>query len=185
MTGEVNNPGPYQLRQGEGLAELITRAGGAKESALLSGVKVERAGKQIQTDAYDAVKSGKPLNFDLADGDFVVVPENRQRILVMEGVAKPGYYPLPERGTLTLLDAVAQAQPLQNTKKVELLRAREDGTVDRDIKPRVIQLDDVRSGKEGDIVLQPRDIIYVPSPKGPKRGFLDYLPIIGAARLFF
>ena len=185
VSGQVNNPGPYQLRQGEGLAELITRAGGAKDDALLSGVKVVRAGEQIQTDSYDAVKLGKPLDFDLADGDFVVVPENRARILVLEGVAKPGYYPIPERGTLTLLDAVAQAQPLQNTKKVELLRAREDGTVDRDIKPRVIQLDDVRSGKEGNIVLQARDIIYVPSPKGPKRGFFDYLPIIGAARLFF
>ena len=184
VTGEVNNPGPYQLRQGEGLTELITRAGGAKDSALLSGVKVERAGQQIQTDAYDAVKSGKPLDFDLADGDSVFVPENRARVLVLEAVAKQGYYPIPERGTFTLLDALAEAQPLQNTKKVELLRAREDGTVDRDIKPRVIKLDDVRSGKEGNIVLQPRDIIFVPAPK-TKRSFLDLLPIVGAARLFF
>ena len=185
VSGEVNNPGPYQLRQGEGLAELITRAGGAKDDALLTGVKVERAGEQIQANAYDAVKLGQPLDFDLADGDFVVVPENRNRILVLEGVAKPGYYPIPERGTLTLLDALAEAQPLQKTSKVELLRAREDGTVDRNIKPRVIKLEDVRSGKEGNIVLQPRDIIYVPSPKGPKRGLLDYLPLVGAAGLFF
>ena len=185
VNGEVNNPGPYQLRQGEGLAELITRAGGAKESALLTGVKVERAGEQIQTDAYDAVKLGQPLDFDLADGDFVVVPENRARILVLEGVAKPGYQPIPERGTLTLLDALAQAQPQQKTSRVELLRANADGTVDRNIKPRVIKLEDVRSGKEGNIVLQPRDILYVPSPKGPKRGLLDYLPLVGAAGLFF
>lgn len=185
VSGEVNNPGPYQLRQGEGLAELITRAGGAKDSALLTGIKVERAGEQIQTDAYDAVKLGKPLNFDLADGDFVVVPKNLNRILVLEGVAKPGYYSIPERGNLTLLDAIAEAQPLQKTNKVELLRAREDGTVDRNIKPRVIKLEDVRSGKEGNIVLQPRDIIYVPSPKSGDSGLFKYLPLFGAARLFF
>ena len=185
VSGEVNNPGPYQLRQGEGLAELITRAGGAKDDALLSDVKVKRAGQQIQTDAYDAVKLGTPSKFDLADGDFVFVPENRNRILVLEGVAKPGYYPIPERGNLTLLDAIAQAQPQQNTKKVELLRAREDGTVDRNIKPRVIQLEDVRNGKEGNIALQPRDIIFVPSPKSGGRGILSLLPLVGVARLFF
>ena len=113
VSGEVNNPGPYQLRQGEGLAELMTRAGGVKDSALLTGIKVERAGTQIKADAYDAVKLGTPLDFELADGDFVVVPENRERILVMEAVAKPGYQAIPERGTLTLLDALAQAQPVQ------------------------------------------------------------------------
>ncbi len=185
VTGEINNPGPYQLRQGEGLAELITRAGGAKESALLGTVKVDRAGEQIEIDAYNAIKQGTPLDFDLADGDFVNVPKNRNRILVMEGVARPGYYPIPERGNLTLLDAIAEAQPLQRTKKVELLRAREDGTVDRSVKPRVIELKDVRNGKEGDIVLQSRDIVFVPSPKNGGRGILQYLPLVGVARLFF
>ena len=185
VSGEVNNPGPYQLRQGEGLAELITRAGGAKDDALLGTIKVDRAGQQIKIDAYNAIKQGTPLDFDLADGDFVNVPKNQARILVLEGVAKPGYYPIPERGNLTLLDAIAQAQPQQRTSKVELLRAREDGTVDRDIKPRVIQLKDVRSGKEGDIVLQPRDIIFVPSPKTGGRGILSFLPLVGVARLFF
>ena len=184
VSGEVNNPGPYQLRQGEGLAELITRAGGAKEDALLTGVRVERAGTQIQTDAYDAVKLGTPLDFDLADGDFVVVPENRRRILVMEGVAKPGYISIPERGNLTLLDALAQAQPLPKTSRVELVRANADGSIDRAAKPRIIKLEDVRNGKDGNLVLQPRDIIFVPSPKN-KRGFLELLPLVGVAQLFF
>ena len=185
VSGEVNNPGPFQLRQGEGLAELITRAGGAKDDALLTGVRVERAGQQIGADAYDAVKLGQPLDFDLADGDFVVVPKNLNRILVMEGVAKPGYYSIPERGNLTLLDALAQAQPQPNTKRVELLRANVDGSVDRNAKPRVIQLEDVRNGKAGNIVLQSRDIVFVPSPKNPSRGLLDILPFVGVARLFF
>ncbi len=184
VSGEVNNPGPYQLRQGEGLAELITRAGGAKEDALLTGVRVERAGTQIQTDAYDAVKLGTPLDFDLADGDFVVVPENRRRILVMEGVAKPGYISIPERGNLTLLDALAQAQPLPKTSRVELVRANADGSIDRAAKPRVIKLEDVRNGKEGNLVLQPRDIVFVPSPKN-KRSVLEFLPLVGVAQLFF
>ena len=185
VSGEVNNPGPYQLRQGEGLAELITRAGGAKDDALLGTINVDRAGQQMKIDAYNAIKQGTPLDFDLADGDFVNVPKNQARILVLEGVAKPGYYPIPERGHLTLLDAIAQAQPQQKTSKVELVRANEDGTVDPDIKPRVIQLKDVRSGKEGDIVLQPRDIIYVPSPKSTGGGLLSLVPLVGLARLFF
>ncbi len=181
ISGEVNNPGPYQLRQGEGLAELITRAGGVKEDALLTGVQVKRGDQKLQADAYDAVKNAAPLNFDLADGDYIVVPVNTRRIWVTEGVQKPGFYALPERGQLTLLQALGQAQPIPGTKKVSVYRAREDGTVDPGQKPREYSLDDVRRGKNGNIVLEARDIVFVPSPKN-KRSIFDVLPIIGALR---
>ena len=184
ISGEVNSPGPYQLRQGEGLAELITRAGGAQEDAQLTHIKIVRAGTQIEADAYDAVKLGQPLAFDLADGDYVVVPKNPDKILVMEAVSKPGYIAIPERGQLTLLDVVAQAQPQPGTKDIYLLRARADGTVDQDKKPRKISLEEVRRSSEGNIVLQPRDIVYVPTPK---KGFnvRDILSFAAVGRLFF
>ena len=178
ISGQVNNPGSYELRQGEGLAELITRAGGAQDDAKLTEISITRAGQQKRADAYDALKKGEPLEFDLADGDFVVVPQNKDRVLVMEGVQKAGYYAIPERGQLTLLEALGQAQPMPNTKKVSIYRAREDGTVDRGQKPQELKLDEVRRGTKGTIVLQPRDIVFVESPKN-KRSFLEYLPLVG------
>ena len=167
ISGEINAPGPFQLREGESLPELIIRAGGVKDDALLTQVSVERQGTVLKVDAYSAIKNGTPLDFKLQNQDRVLVPQNLNRVLVMEAVAKPGYYAIPERGQLTLLDLIAQAQPSASTKKVVLLRAGADGVVDKNIKPREIQLQDVRAGKEGQIVLQPRDIVYVISPKGP------------------
>lgn len=188
ISGAVNSPGSVQLRGEEGLPELITRAGGAKPDAALTRVNVTRGGQVIQVDAYDAVKDGKPLVFAIQDGDFVVIPQNKSQVLVMEAVAKPGYYPIPERGHLTLLDVLAQATPLQNTKTVSITRAKADGTVDMTIVPREIKLDALRQGKTENIVLSPRDIVFVPSPK-TKTSLLGTLTgtltSVGALRFLF
>lgn len=183
ISGQIASPGSVQLREGEGLPELITRAGGARDDAALTRINVERGGKVTVVDAFDAVKAGKPLDFPMQDGDFVVIPQNLDRVLVMEAVAKPGYYPIPERGQLTLLDVLAQATPQQNTKTVLITRANLDGTVDVKQAPRTVDLDKLRKGTQPNFSLSPRDIVFVPSPKS-KRSILQTLSSLSVFRLF-
>lgn len=184
IDGQVNSPTSLQLRAGEDLPELIIRAGGVKPEAALTRISVKRDGKVILVDAYDAIKAGKPLNFPLQDGDSVFVPLNTNRVLVMEAVAKPGYYPIPERGNLTLLDVLAQATPQQKTKEVQITRANPDGTINLTLaaKPQIVKLDDLRRGA-GNIVLSPRDIVFV-VPAKPGRSFLQTLSSLSILRLF-
>jgi polysaccharide export outer membrane protein len=184
VSGRVNSPSPIQLREGEGLTELLVRAGGVKDDAALTQINVTREGKVITVDAYDAVRNGKPINFALQDRDIVDVPENKNKVWVLEGVAKPGFYAIPERGNLTLLDVLGQATPVPNTTKLFITRAGPDGTIDPRIKPDEVNLNDLRRGKQPNRVLKPRDIVFVPSPKS-KRSIIDTLSSISVFRLFF
>ena len=184
ISGQVNTPGLFQLREGEGLPQLIIRAGGAKEDALLTQISVKRNGEVVKVDAYDSIKTNAPLKFDLQNDDVVLVPQNLNRVLVMEAVSKPGYYAIPERGQLTLLDLVAQAGPATKTNKIVLMRAGADGAIDQKVKPREIKLEDVRNGKASNVVLQPRDIVYVPSPSSGPNFFQKVLPILSFSRFF-
>jgi len=158
VQGQVKSPGAIEVREGEGLVELLTRAGGATEAAALTRIAVGRNGQTITVDALDAIKAGQPLHFPLQKGDNVVVPENLNRVLVLEAVSKPGTYPIPERGRLTLLDALGQAGgPTQKTREIVLVRQL-NGALHESKFP----IEQVRSGQAGQIVLQPGDAIYVP-----------------------
>ncbi len=163
VSGEVSQPGSFAINAGEGLPELLTRAGGAKDTAALTQIVIERDGKNITVDALDAYKKGTPLDFELQDGDFVKVQEIKQRVLVMEAVSKPGYYSLPERGELTLLDALGQAGgPSGRTKEIVLVRQNLN---DPKAQPQQFKfpIQKVRGGPEGRTVLRNGDVIYVPA----------------------
>lgn len=160
ISGEVARPGSYDIKEGEGLPALITRAGGATPEAATTKIAVQRADKTELVDAYAALKEGKTLDFPLQEGDYIVVPENKNRVLIMEAVAKPGYYTIPDKGQLTLLDALGQAGgPNAKTKEVVLLRQETDG-----VKRQIIALEQVRSGVVN-LSLQNGDVLYVPAGK--------------------
>ncbi len=183
ITGEVVNTGSFTLREGEGLTQLFTRAGGIKEDASLTKVSVTRGGKVVDVDAFDAVKKGTPLKFTLQDGDQVLVQKNVNVVQVLEAVAKPGPYFIPERGQLTLTDVLAQAAPVVGAKEVFVVHTRADGTFDTKNVPS-IKLDALRRGKTPNIVLQPHDVVFVPSPKS-KQSLLQTLGSLSVFRLFF
>jgi protein involved in polysaccharide export with SLBB domain len=143
VLGEVANPGAFDVREGEGIVELITRAGGAKETAALTRVVIDRGGQNITADAYDAIKQGRPLDLKLQKGDKVVVPENPNRVLVMEAVVRPGPVPIPEKGRLTLSDALAEAgRATPEEQRSDLVRRGAGGT----FQERKFPMKDVRSG---------------------------------------
>ncbi len=102
VSGEVKNPGAFELKEGDSLPQLITRAGGPTLEAALTRVIVERNGEKIIKDVLPSLNNGVGMDFPLLEGDFVVVQKNTARVLVIPAVIKPGYYPIPENGTLTV-----------------------------------------------------------------------------------
>lgn len=180
ITGEVKVPGSYQLQPGEGLPELVTRAGGATEIAALTRVIVKRGQENVTLNTFPALTQGKPLDFPLQDGDFVVVPKNPNRVFVMQAVVRPGYYPIPETGVLTLGEAISNAGGTRERAKVRqigLIRQTPSG-----VKRTIVSLDG--SGKDQlavNLPLQANDIVYVPEGTVKRNvlgQILSVLPIV-------
>ncbi|HEX8237976.1 MAG TPA: SLBB domain-containing protein [Abditibacteriaceae bacterium] len=186
VSGEVNTPGPVELKEDANLAKLIAQAGGPKDEAALRRVTVERAGQTFIVDLYDALKNGAPLNSDvtLQDGDFVVVPKNTAHILVMPGVNTPGKQLFPESGQLSVTDALAAAggpKERAKLKEVTLLRETPAG-----LQKRPIPLDKIQNWQAaGKIAMQPGDVLYVPDPTDKKKSFLEKVQSLSIFGLLF
>lgn len=167
INGEVARPGAYDIKEGDGIPELIARAGGPTDLAALKTITLQRQGQTTLVDvrASLTMAGGNKLNVPLQDGDFVVVPRNTARVLVMQAVQKPGYYPIPEDGTLTVGEAVSEAGgPRDRAAIDEVAVFRQTPT---GLQRRMVRLDKL-SGPKGaqqlglNATLQSGDIVYVP-----------------------
>ena len=191
VAGEVTTPGSYPLGMGDTVAQLIARAGGVKEDAALTRVRISRRttdktpATEVSLDALDAIKAGKPLPFALKAGDTITVPINTNRVLAVQAFSKPGYYAIPERGQLTLLDLLAQAAPAPGVRQLFIIQASPDGTIDPKKSPtRTVKLDAIQRGKQQNFALQPRDVVLAESPKS-KTTALQALGTLGALSFLF
>lgn len=184
VSGQVVTPGTLPITEGKSLAEVIIKAGGPKDDAALTRVRVSRGNKTDIVDAYDAVKNGRPLNYDLQPGDIINVPVNPNQVAVNGAVAKQGYYPIPERGQLTILDLATQAGLNAGVKKIYLLQQNANGTINPNSR-QDISIIDVQQGKQPNLVLAPRTIVFAQPPGGGKKDPLQYLGAIGALSFLF
>lgn len=186
VSGQVRTPGAYELKEGEGVPELIARAGGPTPLAALRKVSVRQpaAGEQPRTyDIYAAVLEGGPRpNIPVRDGTFVVVPENLNRVLVMPAVMRPGPIPIPENRLLTIGEALGMAGgPKDRAKLHEIALIRQTST--GQAEQQIISLKQVKNGQSAmSIVLRNGDILYVPEGR-IKPTVLDTISR-GAATLF-
>ena len=166
VSGEVKTPGVYELKEGSSLPELIARAGGPTEDAALRRVSITTRDNTTQVvDGFALIREGgKTAGLPLHDGDFVVVPKNTARVLILPAVNKPGYYPIPEGEPLTVGSALALAggpKERARLKEVAIFRHTSTG-----VERQIIALDRVSSGQLSlDIPLQSGDVLYVPEGK--------------------
>ncbi|RYG75123.1 hypothetical protein EON80_01685 [bacterium] len=172
VSGEVNAPGAFETNPKDSLPEVILRAGGPTKLAYLTQVSVTRRDGSTQiVDVSPSLGVNAPkLNFPLQQGDIVVVPANPNRVLVMNAVTTPGYYPIPSSGTLTIGDALLAAGGARagaKLKEVAILHRNPDGTVDE----RLVSLNYEKNGKLAiDTPLRSGDVVYVPEGKmGPSK----------------
>lgn len=177
VIGAVNAPGRFQLQRRIRLLDLLSFAGGP----------AERAGGNIQVVHSTAYPSCDPASagrtdslginvFKLRDtlagnarsnpyvrpGDVITVHEFEQ-IYVIGNVIRPSGFPLKEK--ITLSQAIAMAGgtlPDSATDRVHLLRQKSDGTK----QDFVVDLKAINKRRAPDVVLQPNDIVEVPTASG-------------------
>lgn len=187
-TGFVRGPGIFDLRPGDTILTLLSRAGGPDwERADLRRATFRRKGSDelIPIDLYAMLnRADTSQNYTVEDGDILNIPESNNKVTVIGQVPRPG--PISYKEPLTVQDALAQAGGEIPTRswlsRTLVIRERPGmpGTYDR------IQVDIVRFIKKQDdaqnILLQPGDIVYVPETKTPD---LDRISRLLGSFLFF
>lgn len=186
VSGQVGRTGALELKPGEGLVQAIADAGGTNDTAALTRVTVNRGGEVHTIDTYNALRMGAKLDFPLEAGDNIIVPLNEQRVLVIAGVNKPGFVPMPEKKTLTVLDAINLAGgPQYGAKIQEVLVIRQTPTGNKNI---TIPYDKIQKGDlSANIPLEDHDVVAVPQGKA-SGNFIQksasYIGLLGFFRSF-
>jgi len=112
VLGEVQRPGYYEFKPGDGVLDAIMLAGGFLDSADEQQVSLSRQtpeGALVQQVDFSQLKEDRFLRDDhsLEDGDVIIVPRSSRNALVLGEVRNPGYYVFgPDE---TYLDLIGRA----------------------------------------------------------------------------
>jgi protein involved in polysaccharide export with SLBB domain len=183
INGEVKTAGAYDLAEGDGVVELISRAGGTTPDAATSQVKIShRDGTSTVVNTTAALTAGgNRITIPLRDGDQVVVPRSENRILITGAVARPGTYAIPENRPLTIGDALALAGGTQSfAKTVSVMRpngtsaTKQDFRLDRPVNGLIATTQPIQSG----------DVLWVPEGRQKQSTLQSILSFLPAARIF-
>jgi len=99
VTGEINRPGIYELKDGENLSELIRYAGNVKPKANLLTAEIKRINPT--TNAFDLISinlnNQSKENLKVSNGDTISiypVPDYLNNAILIRGHSQqPGFYP--------------------------------------------------------------------------------------------
>jgi len=185
--GGVSRAGTYSITPGDTVLSLLNQGGGAiRDVADLRRAYLRRTGtaESIPLDLYALTVFGDVTqNYEIQDGDELVVPESRgYQISVSGAVQRPGLYPFRE--PTTAWDAVSQAggeiRFRSRFSRTVVLRQRE-GLLGQYVS---IPIDLVRFIRKGDssqnIQLKPGDVLFVPETNTP-----DFQQISSLANVAF
>lgn len=172
VLGQVNRPGTLEISEDMSLLDILTQAGNPTERAGLSRAYVIRDGKEIPLNLRPLLIEGKhdPYieTFKIQPGDILYIPEIEEQFAVMGMVQNPGYYPIPEKKKVTVLEALGRAGG--QTQNADLRNAGIIRT--RSGKPEIIKLDLNALLKKSNMVynltMEPEDILFI--PERGKRG---------------
>lgn len=179
VVGQVARPSLYDLEPDATLLQVLAQAGNPTDKAALSRAYVLRDGTQIPVNLYTFLAEGKPddgvTKFRMQAGDVVFIPAQEARFSVQGQVGKPAFYPYPEKGKVTVLDALNEAGGAANG---DLSKAAIIRMTDGKYAATPINIDQML--KKGDLtkntVLQPGDMLYVPARSSRRGvGFQDVL----------
>ena len=171
VLGQVNRVGSYPMDEQTTLLTLITQAGGTNDHAALTKAYVRRGKLQLPINLRPALalneNDPKVTNFKLEAGDVLMIPEIENRYAVMGQVARPAYYPIPEKGPVTVFEAFNYAGGQLAT--ADLTHAGIIRKVDGVATTIPVNMNNVLKKPQTatDITLQPEDVLFVPT-KGPR-----------------
>jgi protein involved in polysaccharide export with SLBB domain len=161
-----NKSGIYYLRQGQTVGDVIVSTGGVTPQADLKRARIERkengAVRMIPVDLEQLLIAGdKTADMALANGDTLVLPAVVDRVHVFGEVNKQGSYVYsPNRSLIDYIGGAGGPTQLAKLTDVSVVRGAADS-------PKIARYD-VKSAmrsssKKGNPVLEPGDIVYIPS----------------------
>ncbi len=163
VMGEVEHPGMYPLPGPRSLLDVLSMAGGLTKAADTKVSIKRRNGSQADVtvklnnrDVHMALDNDVQIH----PGDLVMVPR-AGIVYVLGDVNRPGGFVMQDNGTITVLQALAQAGGTTATASANgavLLRKNGEGYL-----ANKLHLGNITRGKEKDLELQPNDIVFVPN----------------------
>jgi polysaccharide biosynthesis/export protein len=182
LLGRVQNAGVYPMSAPMTLLEALTLAGGASTSAAsgttedladLAHSFIIRNGQRLPVDFQALLTRGDmSQNIYLQPDDFVYLPSSLSRdIYVLGAVRAPKAV---SRQQNTLVAAIAEAGgPVKNAYLSQVAIVR--GSL-ADPQIAVVDFNEIVKGRAPDVLLEPRDIVYV--PYSPYRFLTKYADLI-------
>jgi|GEM_PF-339337 len=184
IAGEVNSPGLYSLEGKVDILKAISACKGVTEKANLKDVLITKINNEsIPVDLEKLfLQNDLTQNYSLESGDSLFVPLSLENnIYVLGEVKSPGLYPIKDE--CTVVKAIAEAggytanARLKSCVVIRRFPTDEEGIkmqtitlkdvkVIREKYEQVIEINLVKILKDGEldqnIVLQPRDIVFLP-----------------------
>jgi polysaccharide export outer membrane protein len=179
VIGEVARPGVIPVYSSRDLLDILSSAGGLKETASTE-ILIRRRWSDGEPERIQLGRDSKSLSGQIVKvnpGDQVIVPL-AGIVYLLGDLNRPGGYVMSENGKLTLMQAMAMAGGSTRTaaeNNTRLVRSTANG-----YEEKTISLKDIMLGKEKDVELQPKDIVYVPFSH-MKNFLLGTQSILGAA----
>ena len=192
--GAVTKPGVIQLRGRKTLYEVLSMAGGPRETAgssltlsrrrengevPLPGATTDPTGQfsTAELNVQETLEGKNPAaNIEIKPNDTISVSEGSSNMIYVVGdVQRAGGFSLGGRQSVSVLMALSLAGGLGRTAKPE--KARIIRIVPGEPKPREVgvNLHQILNGKAEDIGLRPQDVLVVPT-SGRKTFTTSYLP---------
>ncbi len=181
VIGAVNAPGRFQLQRRVRLLELLSLAGGP---TLVAGERIQIArapgpapceeqsqatpaataeGHLLLLNLRDTLRGEEQANPYVRPGDMVSVPEAEQ-VFVVGNVMKPT--PIPLKEPITLSRAVAMAGGVMPDSKTDAVRLIRQAPGSMTKNEQIVDLRAINRHKAEDILLQPNDVVEVPTSSG-------------------
>jgi polysaccharide export outer membrane protein len=165
VSGEVQHPGVYPMLTTKSILDVVALAGGWTNLADSRVTIKHRSGQEEQITVRlkgDDAEEALAHNVLVYPGDLVVVPR-AGLVYVLGDVGRPGGFVMQDNGSITLVQALAQAGGANHTAAVNsavLLHKTETGYSREKVK-----LDELVRGKVPDEMMRPNDILFVPGSK--------------------
>jgi protein involved in polysaccharide export with SLBB domain len=179
VLGEVKRPAIFEVKVGESFGDVLQYSGGFTDAAFKERVSVirntgkEKAVSDVYLDQFSI--------FSVKGGDIYrvgrILDRFTNRVQIKGAVFREGNYALSPG--LTLLDLIDKAEGLRGEaylQNASVLRTKDDFTTE------LIQvnLNEILSGKEKDVLLQAEDIVRISSIYDLREEF--YVKITGEVR---
>jgi polysaccharide export outer membrane protein len=186
VTGEVQHPGIYQVLGSRTLLDVISMAGGLTNVAD-TRITVQRRGA-VEDKIVVKLKTDDPAtslanNVQIYPGDLILVPR-AGIVYVLGDVNRPGGFVMQDSGTITLLQALAQAGGASKTaslNKAVLMRKNAQGYLSTKL-----HVGRIERGQDPDLELHANDILFVPNNrlKNVLSGTQNVASSIGSASIY-